>query len=278
VISPGFFETLRVPLIRGRFFDERDREDAPLVAIVNQKAARDFWPNQDPIGRRLKFGWPDNGSPWLQVVGVTSDLKQVELSVPSRDEVYCAYLQSRDSWEWPRFLVVRTSGDPLAAEAALRQIVARIDPQEPLNHVMTMDEIVERETSQSEMQTLLLGGLAALALAIACVGIYGVMAYRVSQRTNEMGIRLALGASRGSILSLVLRHGMKLVLIGVAAGLAAAFVLTRLMSTLLFEVSAFDPLTFVAVACLLTGVALAACYVPAHQAMRLDPMHALRHE
>jgi putative ABC transport system permease protein len=211
-------------------------------------------------------------------VGVTSDLKQVELSVPSRDEVYCAYLQSRDSWEWPRFLVVRTSGDPLAAEAALRQIVARIDPQEPLNHVMTMDEIVERETSQSEMQTLLLGGLAALALAIACVGIYGVMAYRVSQRTNEMGIRLALGASRGSILSLVLRHGMKLVLIGVAAGLAAAFVLTRLMSTLLFEVSAFDPLTFVAVACLLTGVALAACYVPAHQAMRLDPMHALRHE
>jgi putative ABC transport system permease protein len=174
--------------------------------------------------------------------------------------------------------VVRTSGDPLAAEAALRQIVARIDPQEPLNHVMTMDEIVERETSQSEMQTLLLGGLAALALAIACVGIYGVMAYRVSQRTNEMGIRLALGASRGSILSLVLRHGMKLVLIGVAAGLAAAFVLTRLMSTLLFEVSAFDPLTFVAVACLLTGVALAACYVPAHQAMRLDPMHALRHE
>lgn len=159
VISPGFFETLRVPLIRGRFFDERDREDGPLVAIVNQKAARDFWPNQDPIGRRLKFGWPDSGSPWLQVVGVTSDLKQVELSGPSRDEVYCAYLQSRDSWEWPRFLVVRTSGDPLAAEAALRQMAARIDPQEPLNHVMTMNEIVERETSQSEMQALLLGGL-----------------------------------------------------------------------------------------------------------------------
>jgi putative ABC transport system permease protein len=278
VISPRFFETLRVPLIRGRFFGESDREDAPLVVIVNQKAAQDFWPNQDPIGKRLKFGWPDSGSPWLQVVGVTSDLKQVGLDEPSRDEVYCPYLQSRESWEWPRFLVVRTSGEPLAAQAALRQMAARIDPQEPLNHVMTMSDIVERETSQSEMQTLLLGGLAVLALTMACVGIYGVMAYLVSQRTNEVGIRLALGANRGSILSLVLGQGMKLVLIGVTVGLAAACALTRLINTLLFGVSPFDPLTFVAVPFLLMGVALAACYVPAHRAMRVDPMHALRHE
>jgi predicted permease len=278
VISPGFFETLRVPLIRGRFFDERDREDAPLVAIVNQKAAQDFWPSQDPIGKRLKFGWTDSGSPWLQVVGVTNDLNQVGLNEPSRDQVYCPYLQSRESWEWPRFLVVRTSGEPLAAQATLRQMAARIDPQEPLNHVMTMSDIVERETSQNETQTLLLGGLAILALAMACVGIYGVMAYLVSQRTNEIGIRLALGANRGNILSLVLGQGVKLVLIGVAAGLAAACALTRLISTLLFGVSPFDPLTLVAVACLLTTVALAACYVPAHRAMQVDPMHALRHE
>jgi putative ABC transport system permease protein len=278
VISPGFFETLRVPLIRGRLFDERDREDGPLVTIVNEKAAQDFWPDQDPIGKRLKFGWMDSNSPWMQVVGVTSDLKQVALNEPSRDEVYCPHLQSRVSWEWPRFLIVRTSGEPLAVQAALRQMAARIDPQEPLNHVMRMSDVVERETSQNEMHTLLLGGLALLALTMACVGIYGVMAYLVSQRNNEIGIRLALGANPGSILTLVLGQGMKLVLIGVAVGLAAACMLTRLIRTLLFGVNPFDPLTFVAVACLLTTVALAACYFPAHRATQIDPMIALRNE
>lgn len=123
VISPGFFETLRVPLIQGRFFDERDRENAPLVAIVNRKAAQDFWPNQDAIGKRLKFGWPDSNSPWLQVVGVTNDLKQVGLAESSRDEVYCPQLQSRESWEWPRFLIVRTSGHPLRSVASPREAI-----------------------------------------------------------------------------------------------------------------------------------------------------------
>jgi putative ABC transport system permease protein len=205
-------------------------------------------------------------------------LKQVGLNEPSRDEVYCPYLQSRETWEWPRFLVVRTSGEPLAAQAALRQMAARIDPQEPLNHVMTMSDIVERATSQNEMQTLLLGSLAILALTMACVGIYGVMAYLVSQRTNEIGIRLALGANRGSVLSLVLGQGMKPVLIGVAVGLAAACALTQLTSALLFGVSPFDPSTFGTVSTLLTVVALLACYVPARRATKVDPMIALRHE
>jgi putative ABC transport system permease protein len=208
VITPGFFETLRIPLIRGRLFDSRDREQQPQVVIINQKAAQDFWPNQDPIGKRLKFGRADANQPWFQVVGVTGNIKEVGLNEPARYEVYCSYLQSGNSWEWPRFLVVRTTGEPLQVQEELRRLVASIDPQEPLNDVMTMREIVDHETSQTATQAALLSGLAALAVTIASVGIYGVMAYVVSQRTNEMGIRIALGASRRSILRLVLGHGM----------------------------------------------------------------------
>jgi putative ABC transport system permease protein len=278
VITPGFLETLRVPLIRGRLFDSRDREQQLQVVIVNQKAAQDFWPNRDPIGKRLKFGRADGNSPWLQVVGVTRDIKEVGLNEPTRYEVYCPYSQSRATWEWPRFLVLRTTGEPLQIQEELRRLVAGIDPEEPLNDVMTMSEIVDRETSQTATQAALLSGLAALALIIAGVGIYGVMAYLVSQRTNEMGIRMALGAHPHNILSLVLSHGTRLVLAGVAAGIVIACMLTRLMGTLLFGVSPFDPFTFAAVTLVLTFVALAACYIPALRATRVDPMVALRYE
>jgi putative ABC transport system permease protein len=278
VITPGFLETLKIPLIRGRSFDSRDGEQQPQVVIINQKAAQDFWPNQDPIGKRLKFGRADGDSPWLQVVGVTRDIKEAGLNEPTRYEVYCPYLQSGDSWEWPRFVVVRTTGEPLQVQEELRRLVVSIDPQEPLNHVMTMSEIVDRETSQTATQAALLSGLAALALILAGVGIYGVMAYLVSQRTNEMGIRMALGAHRRNILRLVLGHGTRLVLAGVGIGLVAAFMLTRLMRSLLFGVSPFEPMTFVGVTILLTVVALAACYIPALRATRVDPMVALRYE
>src|SRR5256884_7157126 len=170
VISPGFLETLRIPLVRGRLFDTRDREQGPQVAIINQKAAQDFWPNQDPIGKRLKFGRADSNSPWLQVVGVTHDVKEVGLNEPTRYEVYRPYLQSTDSWEWPRFLVVRTAIEPLQVQEELQRLVARIDPEEPLHDLMTMNEIVEQQTSQTATQAGLLIGLAALALIMAAVG------------------------------------------------------------------------------------------------------------
>ena len=278
VISPGFLETLRIPLVRGRLFDSRDREQGPQVAIINQKAAQDFWPNQDPIGKRLKFGRADSNSPWLQVVGVTHDVKEVGLDEPTRYEVYRPYLQSTDSWEWPRFLVVRTAIEPLQVQEELQRLVARIDPEEPLNDLMTMNEIVDRQTSQTATQASLLSGLATLALIMAAVGIYGVMSYSVSQRSHEIGIRMALGAHGGNILSLILGHGAGLAAAGVGIGITAAFAGTRLMSTLLFGVSPFDPFTFIGVALLLMFVALTACYFPAHHAMRVDPMIALRYE
>ena len=179
---------------------------------------------------------------------------------------------------WPRALVTRTSRDPRRTLEEVRQAVKSVDPEEPLDNVRTMDEIVDQETSQSQTQTILLSGLAALALIMACVGIYGVTAYTVAQRKFEMGIRMALGAYRGNILRLVLGHGARLAAAGVGVGITAAFAVTRLMSTLLFEVSPFDSLTFISVALLLTFVALAACYVPARRAMRVDPMVALRYE
>jgi len=278
VITPGFFETLKVPLVRGRFFDSRDKEDAPLVAIINQKAAKGFWPNQDPIGKRLKLGSQSSNTPWLQVVGVTADTKQTALNDAPREEIYCPYLQSKESWEWVRFLVVRTSGDPLQVQGELRGLVEGIDPQEPLNHVMTLSEIVNHEMSQTAMQATLLSGLAGLALIMACVGIYGVMAYLVTQRTQEIGVRIALGAQSRSILSLVLGHGTKLTMAGITTGLLAAFLLTRLLSSLLFGVSPIDALTFVTVSTILTVVALLASYIPARRATKVDPIIALRHE
>jgi putative ABC transport system permease protein len=277
VITPGFLETLKVPLIRGRLFDSRDREQGPQVVIINHKAAEDFWPNQDPIGKRLKLGG-EGDSRWLEVVGVTADIKEIAINEPSRYEVYRPYLQSRSSWQWPRFLVVRTIGEPLQIQEEMRRVVAGIDPQEPLNDVMTMSEIVDRETSQTTTQATLLSGLAALALILAGVGVYGVMAYLVSQRTNEMGIRMALGARRCNILTLVLGHGMRLVAAGVAIGFVVACMLTRLMGTLLFGVSPFDLLTFAGVTLVLILVALVACYIPALRATRVDPMVALRYE
>jgi putative ABC transport system permease protein len=278
VITPGYLETLRVPLIRGRFFDNRDRENAPPVAIINQKTAQDIWPNQNPIGKRLKLGRLDSNSPWMQVVGVTGDVKHTGLADNSRQEIYCSYLQARASLQWQRFLAVRTSGDPMGILRELRQIAAKIDRDEPLNDVMTMSEIVERETSQSQIQATLLGGLAALALIMASIGIYGVMAYMVAQRVQEMGVRMALGAQRSEVLVLVLRKGLRLTLLGVAAGAATGLAVTRWLSSLLFAVSPTDPSIICGVAALLITVALVACFIPARRAASIDPMEALRAE
>jgi putative ABC transport system permease protein len=278
VVSPGYLETLRIPLIRGRFFDARDRQQASLTAIVNEKAAKEFWPNQNPIGKRVKFGRRDSDSPWLQVVGVIGDVKEVGLDEPPRHEIYCPYLQSETSWQWARFLALRTSSDPVSLVRKLRKVAASIDPEEPLNHVMTMTELVEHETAQGRVQTTLLGGLAALALIMASVGIYGVMAYLVTQRAQEIGVRMALGAQKKQILGMVLKRGVTLTLIGTIAGIAATFALTRLMSSLLFGVSPTDAAVVASVTLLLMLAATLACLVPARRAASIDPINALRAE
>ena len=176
VITPGYLEAMRIPLIRGRLFDGRDRQNAAPVVIINRKAAQSFWPGQDPIGKRLKLGRPESANPWMEVVGVTGDVRHAALADEPRQEIYCPYLQASASLQWQRFLVVRTSRDPMRFVAQLRRIAAAIDRDEPLNHVMAMTDVVERETAQGRMQTALLTGLAALALIMASVGIYGVMA------------------------------------------------------------------------------------------------------
>ena len=278
VVTPGYLETLRVRRVQGRFFDNRDREESPLVAIVNEKAAKDFWPDQNPVGKRLKLGAMASPSPWIQVIGVTGNVRQVGLSEAPPHEIYIPYLQARESWEWTRFLVLRTKGDPLSVLQALRQVAAGIDPDEPLNHVMTMDAIVEQETHQSTLEAVLLSSLASLALTLACVGIYGAMSYLVAQRRQEIGVRMALGARPGQVLELILKRGMRLTAAGVAIGICASVALTRLMSSLLFEVSPTDSFVIADVSAMLIAVALLACVIPARRAASIDPMVSLRAE
>jgi putative ABC transport system permease protein len=278
VITPGYLEALGVRLLHGRYFDDRDGENAPLVAIVNQKAAQDFWPNQNPIGKRLKLGRLDSNHPWLQVVGVTADVRHAGLIEPAREGVYCPYLQARSTLQWQRFLVVKTNADPLGILGELRRVAVSIDAEEPLNHIMTTTDMLERETAQNRMRTTLLGVLAGLALIMASAGIYGVMAYLVAQRTQEIGVRMALGAQKKSILGMVLKRGLRLASIGTIVGVCGAFALTRLLGSLLFGVSPTDIGVLACVTGVLALAATLACLVPAQRAASIDPIEALRTE
>jgi len=275
VVSAGYFEAMRIPLLRGRLFEERDGPDAPLVAIVNQTMAKKFWPNEDALGKGFRF---DGNARRIQIVGIVGNVRQVGLNEPPKEEMYFPYWQAQGNYMVPQTMVLRTAEDPVQLAGAMREAVWSIDPNQPVSDIMTMDDVLDKEVAQRRVQAFLLGGLAALALMLACVGIYGVMAYLVAQQKQEIGIRMALGAHPGDILGLILGRGAKLTLAGVGFGLAAAVLATRLMQSLLFEVSPMDPLTFAGVAILLTAVALAACYIPARRAMRVDPLMALRHE
>jgi putative ABC transport system permease protein len=278
VVSPAYFETMRIPLIRGRLFDERDGPDAPSVAIINQTMARKFWPNEDALGKRLRFDLGAGNFRLTQIVGIVGDVKQMGLAVPPKEEMYFPYWQAKGNYMMARALAIRTVTDPMSLLSAVRQVIWSIDPEQPISDVMTMDDILDREVEQRRNQASLLGGLAALALILACIGIYGVMAYLVAQQNHEFGVRAALGAGPGDIFGLVLGRGIKLTATGVGIGIAAALLVTRLMRSLLFGVSSFDPLTLGGVVLLLTLIALAACYVPARRAMRIDPMVALHFE
>ncbi|HEV3218841.1 MAG TPA: ABC transporter permease [Candidatus Acidoferrales bacterium] len=276
-VSSGYIEGLGISLLRGRTFSESDKDGAPLVAMVNEKFAKQFFANQDPIGKRFMFGRKaaTKNPVWLTIVGVVSDTKMYGLANPARLEVYESSLQNTDN---DMTLLVRSNVDPAALTSAIRGVVSSIDKDQPIFKISTMNQVVTDSVSTRRITLILLGLFSGLALILATIGIYGVISYSVSQRTHEIGIRMALGAHRGDVLRMVLASGGKIAIAGIAIGLAAAFGLTRLMASLLFSVSAFDPLTFAGVAILLTIVALAACYIPARRAMRVDPMVALRYE
>ena len=278
VVSPGYFEAMRIRLIRGRLFDEHDGPDAPAVAIINETMARKFWPNENALGKRFRVNPTSGSSPLFQIVGIAGDVKQMGLDVPAKEEMYFPYWQAQGNYMVPSTLVIRTNGDPASVAGAMRQVVWSMDAGLPVSDVMTMDDVLYTELKPRRVQAVLLGGFATLALTLACVGIYGVMAYLVGRQNHEIGVRMALGARRADVLRLILGRGAKLTTTGAAIGIIAALLSTRLMRSLLFGVSPFDPLTFAGVALLLMLVALAACYVPARRAMRVDPMVALRYE
>jgi predicted permease len=277
VIAPDYFQVMRIAVLAGRVFNGSDQQGSPPVAIISRALARTYWPGQNPVGKHLKIGDPDSHNPWRTVVGVVGDVHRAGLARAFYPELYVPYTQ----YPWqnnPLMIVVRTAGDPVALTASIRSVVAGIDPDLPVSGVTTMQTVVENSISGNSFNMALLAALAGLALVLAAVGIYGSMSYAVSQRTHEFGVRMALGAGRRELLALVLRHGLVVSLTGVGIGLAGALLLMRLLANLLFGVSATDPLTFAAVALLLTLVALFACCLPARRAARVDPTVALRHE
>jgi predicted permease len=269
---------MRIPLRRGRLFDKSDGQDASPVAIINETMARKFWPNQDAVGKRFKFGSPQDKTSWSRIAGVVGDVRQMRLNEAPRQEMYFPYWQAKDNWMVPRDLSIRTSRDPLSLAGAVRQAVWSVDRDQPVSNVMTLDDLLDQEVAQRRVQAALLGSLAALALILACVGIYGVLSYLVTQRTQEIGIRVALGANATAVFRTVAGQGMALAAIGIGAGTAAALALSRLLASLLFGVEATDPITYAGAVIVFTAVALLACYFPARRAARVDPMVALRYE
>ena len=273
--SPSYLEAMKVPLLRGRYLSERDnRADAPRAVLINEVMARRFFPGEDPIGRRLDFGGGAQEGLW-EIVGVVGDVRHEGLEEAPRPEVYVAHAKSPGR---TMTVVLRAAGDPAQTVAAAQREVAALDAGQPIFNVRTLDRVVREAIAPQKLATWMMAVFALIALALAAIGLYAVMSYAVTQRTHEIGVRMALGAQRGDILRLVVRQGMILTLAGLAIGLAASLVLTRGMSKVLYGVSATDPVTFVGISLLLAAVAFAANYFPARRATRVDPMDALRYE
>jgi putative ABC transport system permease protein len=275
-VAPNYFDAMRIPIIEGRALDQRDGNGGALTVIVNQTMARAFFGNQSPIGRRI--GANNKGENWRTIVGVAADVKNAGIDKPTGTEIYLPYEQT-DGGLRGMFLKVKTaSGSPGALMPAIRREIQALDPNLPIAQVREMDEVIAAATTRPRFLTVLLTLFSVIALGLAAVGIYGVMAYTVAQRTQEFGIRLAIGATPANVLRLVMGQGLTLGLVGVAAGAIGAVTLTSFLKQLLFGVEAFDPITFATTALLLTLVILAACYLPARRATRVDPMVALRYE
>ena len=278
-VTPGYLQTLRVPLLQGRLFNDSDTERNAYVAVVNETMAKQYFPGESALGKHVQLGAvPDNHIPWMEIVGIVGDMKQ-SLASEAPSEMYVPYRQA-DSLI-PIFtmsLVLRTVKDPHQEVSALRSAVGSLSSNQPLVKIRTMDENIATSVSDSHFRTLLLGIFAASALLLALIGLYGLIAYSVAQRSSEIGVRMALGAQPNDILKMVVGQGLKLVLIGVAAGLAGALVLSRLLTQFLYGVAPSDPVTFIGVAAILILVAAIACWVPAQKATRVDPIIALRYE
>jgi putative ABC transport system permease protein len=277
IVGDSYFKTLGVPMIKGREFNERDVQKAPGVVIVNQAFAKKYFPGEDPVGKRIKPGisTTDEDTEFKEIVGLVADVRNRNLQSELRPGYFLPQAQVPFN---QMTMVVRTTGDPHNLATAVTNEVHSMDSELPVFSIKTMDEYISATVAAPRFNTTLLGIFASVALILTIVGLYGVMSYSVAQRTNEIGIRMALGAQTRDVVRLIISQGFKLVLLGLGIGLVGAFALMRVMSSLLFGVSAKDPLTFAAVAALLAFVALLACYIPARRATRLDPLHALRYE
>jgi putative ABC transport system permease protein len=273
-VSAAYFRTVGMRLIRGRLFDERDTADKPDVVLINETTARKYWPHEDPVGKQFTLNF-SSWFPKVEVIGVVSDIKTLGMDMPPFPETYRpdSQLPSDDA-----FLIIRTKAAPETLATAVREEMGRIDRDIPLRAVRTMEGVIADTLWRARLSAWLLGLFAALAAALAAAGLYGVMSYSVNQRTQEIGLRIALGAANRDVLRLVIGEGFKLTVAGLALGLAASFALSRLIAGQLFGVTATDPLTYAGVAALLAMVAMLACYIPARRAARVDPMVALRRE
>ncbi len=275
-VSPNYFRAMGIPVVQGRAYTDRDNTSAPLVMIINQQTAHEIFPGENPVGKRITFGNVDNGQPrWFEIVGVVANVRSLELREEAQAEIYFSSLQDY----WPAMsLVVRSSVEPESLSGSIRQVVNDVDKSVPVSQVKTMDHVVSESITQPRFNLFLLGLFSTVAMLLSAAGIYGVTAYTVSQRTHELGIRLALGAQVSDVLKMILGQGMVVIGVGLVLGLAAAFALMRLLRSLLFGVGENDPLTFAAITLVLLFVALIACYIPARRATKVDPLVALRSE
>lgn len=273
-VTPDFFRVLQIPLLRGRFFSDRDRADGERVAIINQTTAKTHWPNEDPLGKRFKFGNPDDDVPWLTVVGIVADTRRAGADYPVFTESYEPFSQDPRSMT----LLIRTAGEPAAIAPALRAVVRELDQDQPLARVAPLDELIDRQTAARRFNTWLLGAFGAAAIALTAIGVYSLLAYLVALRRHEMAVRLAIGGTPRHVLGLVVRHVSWVAGIGISLGLAGALAAAQSMRGLLFGIEPWDPLSQAATIGLLGAVAVAAAWIPARRAMRVDPATVLRTE
>jgi predicted permease len=270
LISPNAFATLGIPLRRGRDFNERDRPDSPQTVIINEAFAQQFFPGEDPVGQKVITGM---GQRVAEIVGVVGNTQSVDLNSPPRSEYFLPALQRGENFTT---ILIRTEGDPAAFANSVRAALREVDPGQPLLNAQSLTTLIANSVADRRLVMSLLAAFAGLALTLSCLGVYSVMAYVVGQRTNEIGIRMALGASPGMVQRMILAEGLRLTVIGVGIGLLAAVVLTRLMSQLLFGVQAHDPLIYTGISLLICLVAACACWIPARRATQVDPLVALR--
>jgi predicted permease len=273
-----FFRTLGIPLKRGRLFDETDRGDGPCVVIIDEALAERYWPGEEALGKRIRFA--SDEAPWHEIIGIVGNVKYDGFTINSP----LFYTYGPQMFIWAPFagrihsLILRTEGDPLTVAPMVRQIIRDLDPELPVLNMRTMDQIIARSVAHPRFLMTLMGVFAGVALLLGCIGIYGVISYAVAQRTNEIGVRMAMGAERTDVVLMVVRQGMILSLVGVAVGLVGALVATRVMEGILFNISTRDPWAYGLVSIVVVVVALLASYLPARRASRVDPMQALRSE